>query len=196
MKKIIFLSLFCITLLVGCQNNDLKNNDNVEPVSNLESSTGDEKGSITNPYDGSNESFQITCQVPDYGKKSEIVLEFSYMELSEVKSGWLIDGSVAFISGNNTAPIHINDYVTFQYYNSDGIVRYAYNTLINSNTEGKEFVFNKNNLTSGSIHNLIKFEDLGEQVPKVACIRYYDGSDYKDVFFCRYEDGKPLGIED
>ncbi|WP_455715192.1 hypothetical protein [Anaerosporobacter sp.] len=123
-------------------------------------------------------------------------MKLSRKALSEVKSGWLIDGSIKFISGNNTTPIHINDYVTFQYHNSDGIVRYAYNTLINSDTEGKEFVFNKNNLTSGSIHNLIKFEDLDGQVPKVACIRYYDGSEYKDVFFCRYEDGKPLGIDD
>lgn len=196
MKKIIFLVLFCSIFLVGCQS---KENNTVEPISNLESSTGDEKGSITNPYDGLNESFQITCQVPDYGKESEVILEFSNMCLLEGKIGWLIDGSITFISGNNTTPIHINDYISVRYYdNSDVIIGLGHNNiLLDSDSEGNEgFVFTKNNLAGGSINNLFKFEDLDGQVPKVACIRYYDGSEYKDVFFCRYEDGKPLGIND
>lgn len=47
----------------------------------------------------------------------------------------------------------------------------------------KEFVFTNNNLTGSSIYNLIKFDDLNEKIPEVACIKYFNGTEYKEVYF-------------
>ncbi|WP_310601882.1 hypothetical protein [Anaerosporobacter sp.] len=189
MKKKLLLILFCVASLTACKNKDATNS-NTKPISNLESpmsiDTTTEKGSITNPYDGLNEYFQITCQIPDYGKESEIVLEFSNMYLSKTKIGWLMRGNITFISGCKNTPIHINDYVTGRYYNSTGIIGFGRNDFFDSDSDdGDEFVFTKNNYKNASIHNQIKFEDLDEQNPQVGCIKYFDGTEYREVFFCK-----------
>ncbi|WP_310605001.1 hypothetical protein [Anaerosporobacter sp.] len=197
MKKLIILLLFSTMLLTACQSKNVSVKNNDESILDSESSTVNEKGSITNPYDGLNESFQITCQAPYCGEDSEIVLEFSNMCLSKGYFGWRITGNVTLVSGNKTAPVHINDYVTFKYYNEDGLIGYSYSTILEDDLkEDKEFVFRKDNLTNASMHTFIKLKNSKGQVPKVACIDYFDGTNYKEVFFYRYEDGKPLGIND
>ncbi|WP_310605002.1 hypothetical protein [Anaerosporobacter sp.] len=202
MNKLIILILFFTISLTACHSKALSNNHNDESNLTIESSstdnTLDEKGSITNPYSWSDESFQITCQVPDYGKESEIVLEFSSMHLTlHDSSSWTSSGYVTLITGNTVAPIHINDYITVLFYNSNGIVGATHNTILDSDTDDNtEFIFKQNNNISGSINTRSESVSKNEQVPKVACIKYFDGSNYKEVFFCRYEYDKPLGIND
>ncbi|WP_310605223.1 hypothetical protein [Anaerosporobacter sp.] len=205
MKRVTILALFYALFLTACYNKDVSIKNIAEPISTPPTYAVNEKGSITNPYNGSNESFQITCQIPDYGKESEIVLEFSNTYLHKSAGGWMIDSNITFISGNDTTPIHINDYITVLYYNHEGIIGFGCNLLLDGDLAGdKEFVFTKineisireNNFIHGYIYTNVKFEDFKGQNPKVGSIKYFDGTDYKEVFFYRYEDGKPLGIDD
>ncbi|WP_310603214.1 hypothetical protein [Anaerosporobacter sp.] len=187
MNRLIIVALLCMLSFTACKNNNKQNVD-IEPILTLESTSTPndstaEKGSINNPYDGRNESFQITCQAPNCGKESEIVLEFSDMGLINVKHGWMIEGLVTFVSGNNATPIHLSDYVTVQYYNKDGMVGLGYNIFLDSDSEGKELIFKKNNLIEASIHNTTKLKDFNGNIPTIGCIQYHDGTEPKEVFF-------------
>ncbi|WP_310605619.1 hypothetical protein [Anaerosporobacter sp.] len=200
MKKSLILTLLCVLSFTACNSKDSK----IESSLTLKSSTtsndlsddiSNEKGSFTNPYDGENETFQITCQAPHYGKESEIVLEFSNTYLCKEKNGWMIQGDVSFISGNDSIPIHINDYVTVLYYSKEGIIGYGRNTLFDSDSSNnKEFVFAKNeegsttsnSLLDGYIYSHIRYRPFEIEAPELGCISYFDGNEYKEVFFGKY----------
>lgn len=151
-----------------------------------------EKGTMENPYKGLSEAFQITCQIPKYGEQTEITVEFSYMTLAIEPYGALVSGNVRLIDGPTTAPIHLNDYIYVVYRCKNGLAGDSY--IYDADSEDSlGFKFTENNKENGSIASDVSNDDLIKE-PQVAGIVYYNGSEYKKIFFAKYEEGEPHGI--
>lgn len=175
MRKALFLLVICMLCLAGCQQE-----------SNIEDSN--DIGSITNPYKGDgSEELEITCQNPNIGKKSEIVINLKSLLFNNkfiVDDYYIVNCFATLINYSGVLPIDLGDYISILYYDEDdrnvGENEYKFHYSETADKVGLVFT---DTINSGWLDHSVTYEEVNNAKLEKVAIQYYQSGKQKQVFF-------------
>ena len=175
MRKALVLPVICMLCLTGCRQESI-----------IENSI--EIGSITNPYKGDgSEELEITCQDPNIGKESEIVINLKSLLFDDkfsVDDYYIVNCFAKLIEHSSEFPINLGDYISILYYDEDdqmvGENEYKFHYSETADKVGLAFT---DIINEGWLDRSISYEEVNNAKLEKVAIQYFHSGKQKQVFF-------------